>query len=75
MPISSIAATAQAGVQQALTRFNQSAQRTARMGQDDSVDPAQEAVNQIGAKEAVTANVKVMKAADDMLGTLLDIKV
>jgi flagellar hook protein FlgE len=75
MPISSIAATAQAGVQQALTQFDQSARRTARAGQDDSVDPAQEAVNQISAKEAVEANLKVMKAADDMLGTLVDIKV
>jgi flagellar hook protein FlgE len=75
MPISSIAATAQAGVQLALSRFNQSAQRTAQSGQDSSVDPAQEAVNQIGDKQAVQANLKVMKAADDMMGTLLDIKV
>ena len=45
------------------------------MGQDSSVDPAQEAVNQISDKEAVAANLKVMKAADDMTGTLLDIKV
>jgi flagellar hook protein FlgE len=74
MSISSIAATAQTGIQQALSRFDQSAQRTARMGQDDSVDPAKEVVNQIGAKEAFEANIKVMKVADDMLGALLDIK-
>jgi flagellar basal body rod protein FlgC len=75
MSISSIAATAQTGIQQALSRFDESAQRTARMGQDDSVDPAQEAVNQIGAKAAVEANIKVMKATDEMFGALLDIKV
>jgi hypothetical protein len=75
MSISSIAATAQSGIQQALQRFDQSAQRTARMGQDDSIDPAEEAVDQMGDKEAVEANIKVMQVADDMMGALFDIKV
>lgn len=75
MSISSIAATAQSGIRQALSRFDQSAARTARMGEDDSVDPGEEAVNQIGDKEAVEANLKVMQVADDMMGVLFDIKV
>ena len=72
--ISSIAANAQFGIQQALSRFDNSAQRTARSATDPSVDPAQEVVEQVSAKTAAEANFKVMATANDMLGSLLDIK-
>lgn len=39
-----------------------------------NVDIAEEMVNLITAKAAFTANTKVIKAADEMIGTLLDIK-
>ncbi|KMP10777.1 hypothetical protein UZ36_06630 [Candidatus Nitromaritima sp. SCGC AAA799-C22] len=39
-----------------------------------NVDIAEEMVNQITAKAAFTANARVIRAADEMLGTILDIK-
>ncbi len=42
--------------------------------ESSNVNLAEEAVNQIVAKTAFKANAKVIKASDDLLGTLLDIK-
>ncbi|HJO57230.1 MAG TPA: flagellar basal body rod C-terminal domain-containing protein [Nitrospinaceae bacterium] len=39
-----------------------------------NVDIAEEMVSQITAKAAFTANARVIRAADEMIGTLLDIK-
>lgn len=39
-----------------------------------NVDPAREIVDQIVIKNAFKANAKVIKAADEMIGTILDIK-
>ena len=55
-------------------RFAASAARTARMGEDPSVDPAQEMVEQIRAKQQFTANLNVVKFADDMWRSLLEIQ-
>ncbi len=45
-------------------RFADSATRIARMAGDDSVDYGAEAVQQVTAKQAFTANVQVVKVAD-----------
>jgi len=71
-----ISAIAGAGLVQAVRRFDASAQRTARAGAEGApVDLAEEAVEQIGAKHAFTANLSVLKTADDMIKQLLDIRV
>jgi flagellar basal body rod protein FlgG len=65
---------ATAGIQAASQRFEASAARTARAltpaGAD--VDLAKEAVEQIGAKTAFSANISVIRTADEMTGRLLD---
>jgi flagellar basal body rod protein FlgC len=71
-----ISAIAGAGLVQAVRRFDASAQRTARAGEDAAkVDLAEEAIEQISAKHAFTANLSVLRAADDMVKQLLDIRV
>ena len=71
-----ISAIAGAGLVQAVRRFDASAQRTARAGAEGApVDLAEEAVEQIGAKHALTANLAVLKTSDEMIKRLLDIKV
>ena len=70
MQVLSIAA---AGLSAATVRLDASAQRTARWGQDPAVDLAKEAVEQVTAKAAFKANVAVIRAADEMMGELLDI--
>jgi flagellar hook protein FlgE len=80
MNINRIASTAQAGIQSALARFDDSAQRTARMNAPNpengtGVDVAQEVVQQSSAKHEVSANIAVLRTADEMVGRLLDLKV
>lgn len=55
-------------------RFAASASRTARMGEDASVDPAAETVEQIQAATQFKANLNVAKIADEMWRSLLDIQ-
>lgn len=72
MQVFAISAT---GLSAAFRRFSESAERTARMADPSAdVDYAAEAVEQIQAKQAVSANVSVIKTADEMLGRLLDIR-
>ena len=67
--------TAAAGMQAAFWRADTSAARTARFGATrPEVDLPAEVVEQIGAKSELRANVAVARAADEMLGALLDIK-
>lgn len=67
-------ATAQYGLFAASQRFEASAQRTAMFGNPDAnIDLATEAVEQISASSAFKANVAVLKTADDMQQTLLNI--
>jgi flagellar basal body rod protein FlgC len=66
--------TARYGMMAASQRLDASAERVARMGADDSVDYGQEAVEQIGAKQAFSANAGVVKIADQMWQALLDIQ-
>jgi flagellar hook protein FlgE len=66
--------TARGGLMAASARFEASAERTARMGADASVDPAQEAVEQITAKHQFSANLGVIRIADEMWKSLLAIQ-
>lgn len=63
-------AIAAAGITTALARFDASASRTAANPLDDL---AAETVERMEAKTAVSANVAVLRTADDMMGSLLDI--
>jgi hypothetical protein len=63
-------AIAAAGIADASARFAASAERTAR---DPLADLAGETVERVGAEIALKANVSVMKTADQMYGSLLDI--
>ena len=62
-------AIAAAGIASATARFEASARRTAA---DPLADLAGESVERLGAELALKANVAVLKTADDMTGTLLD---
>ncbi|RZJ28135.1 MAG: flagellar hook protein FlgE [Brevundimonas sp.] len=62
-------AIAASGLADASARFAASAERTAR---DPLADLAGETVERIGAEVAFKANVSVLKTADAMYGSLLD---
>ena len=62
--------TAAAGIQAAMNRFDASARRTAEAPLDNL---AEETVERIGAKVELQANAAVLRTADEMTGTLLDI--
>lgn len=61
---------AAAGLTTAQNRFDNSARRTAAAPLDNL---AEEIVERIQAKTAFSANATVLRTADDMTGTLLDI--
>lgn len=61
---------AAAGMLDAQARFENSARRTAQAPLDNL---AEEIVEQIEAKTAFKANAAVVRTADEMTGTLLDI--
>jgi flagellar hook protein FlgE len=64
------------GLAAATRRFDASAQRTARAGEaSGDVDLAVEAVEQISAEHAFSANLSVLRTSDEMFKRLLDIKV
>ena len=63
-------AIATAGITAASDRFAASAVRTAT---DPLGDLAGETVERMSAKTAFSANIAVLKTADDMYGSLLDI--
>ncbi|MCU0665443.1 MAG: flagellar hook protein FlgE [Myxococcota bacterium] len=74
MSIMSIAAS---GIAQQGQRLERSAQRVARAGDPSpepgqEVDLAKEAVERIEASALTTANLKVIKAEDERLGTLIN---
>lgn len=67
--------TAAAGMTAAFGRADASAARIARSGATGpEVDLASEAVERLGAKAELKANVAVARTADAMLGALLDLK-
>ncbi|HEX5378603.1 MAG TPA: flagellar basal body rod C-terminal domain-containing protein [Phenylobacterium sp.] len=67
-------ATAQYGLFAATRRFEASAERTARLGDSGfDVDYGSEVVEQVQAKHEFSANLAVIRTADDMARSLLDI--
>jgi flagellar hook protein FlgE len=73
MTISSIAIGA-SGMHRAADRFEASAARVARFGTGlGDVDLATEMVEVLTAETDFKASAKIVRAADDMLGSLLDI--
>jgi hypothetical protein len=66
--------TARYGMMAAADRLSASAQRVAAWGGGADVDYAREAVEQIEAKQAFSANAQVVRFADDMWRSLLDIQ-
>ena len=67
-------ATAQYGLFAAAHRFEASAQRTAQMSDPAAdVDYAHEAVERITARHEFSANLAVIRTADRMFDSLLDV--
>jgi len=64
------AVSAAAGIASAVARFERSAARTVAAPLDDL---AAETVERVNAKVALSANVAVLRTADAMTGSLLDI--
>ena len=64
--------TARYGMMAATQQLGASANRVAAGG--DAVDYASEAVNQIQAKQAFKADIGVVKVADEMWQSLLDLQ-
>jgi flagellar hook protein FlgE len=67
-----VQAIAQAGLDAAVSRLDASAWRTTL---SPNADYAQEAVEQTEAATSFKADLKVMQTADQMTGTLVDMKV
>jgi flagellar hook-associated protein FlgK len=66
--------TARYGMMAATQQLTASANRVAQMAGGDPGDYATEAVNQIEAKQAFSANARVIHVADEMWKALLDIQ-
>ena len=66
--------TARYGLMAAERRFEASAVRIASMRGDDSVDVAQEVVGMVQAKTAFSANLSVIRFAQDMWDALLKLQ-
>lgn len=66
---------ARGGLAAAEGRFAQAAQRIVSAPADPSVDVGQEMVDLIQAKHHFSANLKVIRFADDMWRSLLEIQV
>ena len=62
------------GLMAASARFEASAERTARMSADDSVDAGAEVVEQVQAKHQFSANLGVIRVADEMWRALMNIQ-
>lgn len=66
--------TARYGMMAASQALSASAGRVAGMAGDDSVNYATEAVTQIQAKQSFKADAAVIKVADEMMQSLLDLQ-
>jgi hypothetical protein len=66
--------TARYGMMAATQQLTASANRVAAMAGGDAGDYASEAVTQIEAKQAFTADAHVIRVADEMWQALLDIQ-
>ena len=67
-------ATARYGLTAATRRFEASAVEIAKMGGDEPVDLAKETVEMVQAKAAFSANISVIRFAQDMWDDLLKLQ-
>jgi flagellar basal body rod protein FlgC len=67
-------ATARYGLMAASRRFEASATQIANMRSDDSVDAGQQVVEMVQAKHAFSANLSVIRFAQDMWDSLLQLQ-
>lgn len=78
MQINSSFNNAVSGIQRSINRVEKVSNDIARNGTTDTADPAKEAESLVELKEQqrnVEASAKVIKTADQMLGSILDIRV
>jgi len=61
--------SAMSGMASAAARFDRA---SARVAQAEPSDPIQDRLEQLTARHAFAANVATVRAADDMIGTLID---
>lgn len=66
---------ARGGLAAAERRFETAASRVAQAASDESIDLGQEMVEMIQAKHHFSANLKVIRFADEMWRSLLEIQV
>ena len=66
--------SATAGMQRQVERFERAAGRIAQLP-EGARDLIKDTVEQIDAKAAFSANVSVIRTADEMMGTLINIKI
>jgi flagellar basal body rod protein FlgG len=65
---------ATSGIVRQVARFERAAERIARAPEGEG-DLVADTVEQIDAKAAFSANLAVVRTADEMLGTLINIKI
>jgi flagellar basal body rod protein FlgC len=66
--------TARSGLSAATQRFEASAVRIANMRADEGVDLGREVVDMVQAKQAFSANISVIRFAQDMWDALLQLQ-
>jgi hypothetical protein len=69
--VSSIHAAALSGIDARVQSFERAASRIARGGPDENL--ARDLVETMVARTGVAANVAVLRTADEMVGTLIDV--
>lgn len=76
MQINSALNAGYTGLQRATQQVDESSSKLAQLATEPkAVNPTTELVNLMVAEQSGQASVKVVKAADEMMGTLLDVRV
>ncbi len=76
MQINSALNAGYTGLQRATQQVDESSSKLAQLAtKPETVNPTTELVNLMVAEQGGQASVKVVKAADEMMGTLLDVRV
>lgn len=63
------------GIQSGVESLNKAADQTAKLNKPENDDYAQARTDELKAETDVKASAKVVEAADETLGTLIDIRV
>ena len=76
MQINSALNAGYTGLQRATQQVDESSSKLAQLAtKPETVNPTTELVNLMVAEQGGQASLKVVKAADEMMGTLLDVRV